>query len=174
MICAVSPSSDQFEETLNTLKYANRAKQMAPPQVPQRQESKYNPVQEQVEVLTEIKESLVQLTRSFSTTGQRPAGGTAAAAGAAAPAAGSGRTGPHGGAFLNMIHCPPGTPIVEIGYKRKSPMAYPSYYHTMSRRLGLPFWLVLGEGGYDSPITAPVEELAALVEALLTRGRHAS
>ena len=30
MICAVSPASDQFEETLNTLKYANRAKQMTP------------------------------------------------------------------------------------------------------------------------------------------------
>ena len=33
MICAVSPASDQFEETLNTLKYANRAKEMSPPEV---------------------------------------------------------------------------------------------------------------------------------------------
>lgn len=46
-------------------------------------------------------------------------------------------------------------------------MAYPSYYHTMARRLGLPFWLVLGDGGYDRPITAPVGEVAALVGALL-------
>ena len=27
-------------------------------------------------------------------------------------------TGPHGGAFLNMIYCPAGTPVVEIGYAR--------------------------------------------------------
>ena len=37
----------------------------------------------------------------------------------------------------------------------------------MARRLGLPFWLLLGEGGYDSPITAPVGEVTALVDALL-------
>ena len=41
-------ASDQFEETLNTLKYANRAKQMSPPQVPQRNVAEvYNPVNEQ-------------------------------------------------------------------------------------------------------------------------------
>ena len=34
MICAVSPASDQFDEALNTLKYANRAKMMTPPQAP--------------------------------------------------------------------------------------------------------------------------------------------
>ena len=38
----------QYEETLNTLKYANRAKQMTPPQMPQKQEHSYNAVQEQV------------------------------------------------------------------------------------------------------------------------------
>ena len=27
-------------------------------------------------------------------------------------------TGPHGGAFLNMIYCSAGTPVVEIGYAR--------------------------------------------------------
>ena len=46
-------------------------------------------------------------------------------------------------------------------------MPYPSYYHTFARRLGLPFWVVLGEGGYDRPITAPVREVVALVSALL-------
>eukprot|EP00312_Isochrysidales_sp_CCMP1244_P042941 CAMPEP_0202764932 /NCGR_PEP_ID=MMETSP1388-20130828/27125_1 /ASSEMBLY_ACC=CAM_ASM_000864 /TAXON_ID=37098 /ORGANISM="Isochrysis sp, Strain CCMP1244" /LENGTH=404 /DNA_ID=CAMNT_0049433451 /DNA_START=1 /DNA_END=1211 /DNA_ORIENTATION=- len=55
MLCAVSPSSDQYEETLNTLKYANRAKQMTPPQVPQRQEGEHNPLQEQVAVLRELQ-----------------------------------------------------------------------------------------------------------------------
>ena len=80
-------------------------------------------------------------------------------------------TGTHGGAFLNVIYCSPGTPIVEIGYKSTSPMAYPSYYHTMARRLGLAFWVVLGEGAYDRPITAPVSEVAALVGALLARRR---
>jgi hypothetical protein len=77
--------------------------------------------------------------------------------------------GPHGGAFLNAIYCTPGTPLVEIGYTRASPMAYPSYYHTMARRLGLPFWVVLGEGAYDRPIRAPVHEVVALVSALLRR-----
>ena len=111
MLCAISPAADQFEETLNTLKYANRAKQMAPPQatvmaecrlphtawpehfqchgpggrggedagrrppsrclhfavfrctqVPQRQEQQYNPVQEQVQVLTQLQDTLHKLT----------------------------------------------------------------------------------------------------------------
>ena len=39
----------------------------------------------------------------------------------------------------------------------------------LARRLGLPFWVVLGEGGYDRPITAPVGEVVALVSALLKR-----
>jgi len=93
MLCAVSPASDQFEETLNTLKcclhprfhrspstttprhvpcapaalrYANRAKQMAPPSIPMRQVQNYNKVDEQVEVLKQLKESLVHLTRNLS------------------------------------------------------------------------------------------------------------
>ena len=61
MICNVSPR-DQFEETLNTLKYANRAKQMTPPQVPQRNVAEvYNHVAEQVEVLKELQESLIPM-----------------------------------------------------------------------------------------------------------------
>ena len=35
-------------------------------------------------------------------------------------------TGPHGGAFLNMIYCAAGTPIVEIGYARARPHAPPT------------------------------------------------
>ena len=81
-------------------------------------------------------------------------------------------TGPHGGAFLNLIYCAPGTPIVEIGYTSSQPMAYPSYYHTMARRLGLPFWVVLGSGAYDRPITAPVSELVELVASLLSTNRN--
>lgn len=76
-------------------------------------------------------------------------------------------TGPHGGGFLNIIYCHPGTPVVEIGYTGAQPMAYPSYYHTMARRLGLSFWLLLGSGGYDRPITAPVTQVTELVRALL-------
>ena len=66
MLCAVSPASDQFEETLNTLKYANRAKSMSPPQIPQRQVHTYNPVAEQVEVLQELKETLIPMMRQVS------------------------------------------------------------------------------------------------------------
>ena len=76
-------------------------------------------------------------------------------------------TGPHGGAFLNMIYAQAGTPVVEVGYRTSRPMAYPSYYHTMARRLGLPFWLVLGAGAYDRPIVAPLDELVPLIAALL-------
>ena len=73
-----------------------------------------------------------------------------------------------------MMFCAPRTPVVEIGYTAAQPMPYPSYYHTMARRLGLPFWLVLGRGGYDRPLTAPPDEVvravqAALAEAALTR-----
>ena len=78
-------------------------------------------------------------------------------------------TGPHGGAFLNCIYAAPGTALIEIGYRSAQPMPYPSYYHTMARRLGLSFWIVMGEGAYDRPITAPVGEVAALVEALLDK-----
>ena len=33
-------------------------------------------------------------------------------------------TGPHGGAFLNMMYVHPGTPVVEIGYTAARPMPY--------------------------------------------------
>lgn len=77
--------------------------------------------------------------------------------------------GPHGGAFLNLVYCAPGTPVVEIGYKTAQPMAYPSYYHTMARRLELAFYVVLGEGAYDRPIRAPIDELVPLVASLLAQ-----
>ena len=44
---------------------------------------------------------------------------------------------------------------------------YYSYFHTMARRLDLPFWVVLGRGSYTSPITAPVAEVVATVQAAL-------
>eukprot|EP00966_Prymnesium_polylepis_P130473 3017942-Prymnesium_polylepis.1 len=69
-----------------------------------------------------------------------------------------------------MIYCAPGTPIVEIGYRERQPMAYPSYYHTMARRLGLPFWAVLGDGGYERPIAAPVDLCARTVATALYGG----
>ena len=74
MICAVSPSSDQFEETLNTLKYANRAKQMSPPSVPQRNQRDYHPVDEKVEVLKELKDSLLPIMKQISTPKQAAGG----------------------------------------------------------------------------------------------------
>ena len=77
MICAVSPSSDQFEETLNTLKYANRAKQMSPPDVPKRNEKTNNPVDEQVEVLKELKESLMPIMKQIATPKQAANGAKA-------------------------------------------------------------------------------------------------
>ena len=36
----------------------------------------------------------------------------------------------------SIARLPVGTPIVEIGYHDRSPMAYPSYFFTMARRLG--------------------------------------
>ena len=85
MICAVSPASDQFEETLNTLKYANRAKQMKPPEVAQKNEVVHNPAAEQVEVLSELKETLVKLAADVSqkSSPSRAGGSSAAAAGRA-------------------------------------------------------------------------------------------
>ena len=81
MICAVSPASDQFEETLNTLKYANRAKQMKPPEVAQKNEVVHNPAAEQVEVLSELKETLVKLAADVSQkSSPSRAGGSSAAA----------------------------------------------------------------------------------------------
>ena len=44
---------------------------------------------------------------------------------------------------------------------------YYSYFHTMARRLELPFWVVLGRGSYTSPITAPVSEVVTTVQAAL-------
>jgi len=76
-----------------------------------------------------------------------------------------------------MIYCPAGTPVVEIGYARARPRAPPtdtdyySYFHTMARRLELPFWVVLGRGSYTSPITAPVAEVVATVQAALAAAR---
>ena len=87
MLCAVSPASDQFEETLNTLKYANRAKSMSPPQMPQRQVQEYNPVAEQVEVLKELKESLIPImTKMTASPSAGPAPDTTPSAAASAAA----------------------------------------------------------------------------------------
>ncbi len=61
MLCNVSPASDQYDETLNTLKYANRAKQMTPPQIPQRQVEKYSPVSKEIDLLSELKDTIVKL-----------------------------------------------------------------------------------------------------------------
>ena len=67
MICAVSPSSDQFEETLNTLKYAHRAKEMSPPEAPKKNTKNHNPSSQSVEVLQELKESLMPMMKQLST-----------------------------------------------------------------------------------------------------------
>ena len=75
--------------------------------------------------------------------------------------------------FSGCCCCCTGTPVVEIGYTHPRPMPYPSYYHTMARRLGHPFWTVLGRGGYDSPIVAPVAEVVASVSAALGSFYHA-
>ena len=69
--------------------------------------------------------------------------------------------------MLNMVFCPLGTPVVEIGYRDPNPMAYPSYFFTFARRLGHSFWVVVGEGGYDRQITAPVEQVVKLARHLL-------
>ena len=84
MICAVSPSADQFEETLNTLKYANRAKQMSPPSAPERNVRTNNPIDEKVEVLKELKESLLPMMKQLATPKQQANGAPAAKKGRAA------------------------------------------------------------------------------------------
>ena len=80
MLCAVSPSSDQFEETLNTLKYANRAKSMTPPDGLKKQTRSYDPVDEKVEVLKDLKESIIQMAKKM-TPAKAPAQGRQSLAG---------------------------------------------------------------------------------------------
>ena len=55
----------RFEETLNTLKYANRAKQMSPPSAPQRNVRVNHAVDEKVEVLSDSE--LAALRREHTT-----------------------------------------------------------------------------------------------------------
>ena len=64
----------RFEETLNTLKYANRAKQMSPPSVPHRNVRENNPVDEKVEVLKDLKESLLPMMKQIITPQQQANG----------------------------------------------------------------------------------------------------
>jgi capsular polysaccharide biosynthesis protein len=78
--------------------------------------------------------------------------------------------GPHGGAFLNMIFCKPGTHVVEIGYDDRKSMHYPSYFFTMARRLDHIFWLIMGHGSYVSNIVAPVNETVSLINLIFTKG----
>jgi hypothetical protein len=96
----------QYEETLNTLKYANRAKQMTPPQIPQRQEQPYNAVQEQVKVLTELQGTLVQMAKAMGKAAPRE--GSAPARPAAAARAGpTKRAASIGGAYGVPPRAPP-------------------------------------------------------------------
>ena len=48
-------------------RYANRAKQMAPPSAPQRHVRETHPVDDKVEVLRELKESLLPMMKQIST-----------------------------------------------------------------------------------------------------------
>ena len=69
-----------------------------------------------------------------------------------------------------MAYCGRGTAVVELGWRgTHGPMAFPSYYHTLARRLGLALWVVLGSGAYDRPLRVGADEVAALVGRLLDR-----
>ncbi|KAK3279021.1 hypothetical protein CYMTET_13082 [Cymbomonas tetramitiformis] len=68
MLTHVSPAADQFDETLNTLKYANRAKNIKPPQMPERnvvQHGQGHDIDEKVAVLQELKRAISDIAESM-------------------------------------------------------------------------------------------------------------
>jgi capsular polysaccharide biosynthesis protein len=75
---------------------------------------------------------------------------------------------PHGGALMNLLYANPGTHVVEIGYWGSSSMCFPSYYFSLAKKLGLDYWLVMGNGQYDSDIDCPIDDVVRSVVVALS------
>ena len=74
---------------------------------------------------------------------------------------------PHGAGLSNLIFASEGTPVIEICYKDNSGMTCPSMYGAMAANLHMPYWVILGEGGYGSPMRADLVQLSKAAKGAL-------
>ena len=74
---------------------------------------------------------------------------------------------PHGAGLSNLIFASEGTPVIEICYKDNSGMTCPSMYGAMAANLHMPYWVILGEGGYSSPMRADLVQLSKAAKGAL-------
>ena len=72
--------------------------------------------------------------------------------------------GPHGAGFANMVFCAEGTAVIEIGFNGKQGMYMDEMYFQLALGLHLRYWLILGEGGYGSAISADVKDISLAVK----------
>ena len=77
--------------------------------------------------------------------------------------------GPHGAAFQNMLWCRPGAALVELYPRGMLPLAY-QYHWALAQDLSLAYWVVLAEGGWDTPMQVGQEALASLAHGLRKTG----
>jgi len=78
--------------------------------------------------------------------------------------------GPHGAGFSNLIFCNRDAGVVEIGWDRvppQTPMCMDNMYSRTAAALGLRYRLLLGSGGYDTPLSLPPPAVVVQVESLL-------
>jgi len=75
--------------------------------------------------------------------------------------------GVHGAGFANLMFCSPETIIVEIGYETGMP--FPQIYYLMADALQLDYWVMVGKGGYNTRIVAPLDQIDKILENKLTK-----
>lgn len=75
--------------------------------------------------------------------------------------------GPHGAGMTNLIFMPPGAAVLEVrprDYKNNC-------YQHLSDRIGLPYYRVFGDGGFETPIDVDSAAVVATVERILPPGQ---
>jgi hypothetical protein len=72
--------------------------------------------------------------------------------------------GPHGGNMPTMMFMRPGCWVIEIGYVDPQ-FNMPTDFYCFARNLGLTYWLSIGEGSYETPLHANLDDIREIVSA---------
>lgn len=72
--------------------------------------------------------------------------------------------GPHGGHMPNLMFMRPGCWVLEIGFIDKN-FKLPADFYCFARNLGLTYWMSIGDGAYDTPLRANLDDIRDIVAA---------
>ena len=82
--------------------------------------------------------------------------------------------GPHGAGFANILWCQPQTTIIEVGYNTwhgslkdgrgsGESMSLDHMYYFVANGLSLDYWLLLGQGSYNTPMKVNVNDVITIL-----------